>query len=227
MSNTLVVPETALMKSKYGTNESHSLMAASSAFLPRIQLVGSSSNLAKRSKVPQGTYAILRGKDVVVHQLGTDVNCLLFSWRPKAIRYGKGGEKTVVYFDPNSAAFKAIESEAEDKDSGCQFGPEYLIYVPHVKEFASFHFNNKTLRVAASIMLPLIGKPITFRVELIESKGNMWHGPVITGCSTPLQAPDNQEEFISMLTKVQEKFCNPKDSEAEEEAPPEETKRER
>lgn len=207
-----------VQQSKYGTEVAHTAVAGAS-FLPRLQLCQASSNLCKKNKVPNGTYAVLRGKDAVVHLLGEETNIFIASWRPRALRFGNGTVQS--FYNPATPGFKKVEVDSQVKDSGCMFGPEYLVYVPSVNEFCTFHFNNPTMRQSASGMLPNVGKAVTCRVEFIEKGKNSWHGPVILNCSTPLVLPEDVEAFKALLIQHRDKFNNPKESEELEEAPAE------
>lgn len=204
--------------SKYGTEVAHKAIAGST-FLPRLDLCQASANLCKKGKVPIGTYALVRGKDTVSQLFGESLDLLVVSWRPRAIRFGDKDVKS--HYNPQSPAFKQVEIDTTKKDSGCKFGPEYLVYIPSVNEFATFHFNNATMRVAAAGMLPNIGKAVTCRVEYIEKGKDSWHGPIILNCSTPLQFPGDPEEFRQQLIIQRDKFNNPKEDEVLEEVPAE------
>lgn len=207
------------VKSKYGDDNVHKAIAGTT-FLPRLQLCQASSNLCKRNKVPNGTYAVVKGKDVVVHLLGDAVDALIVSWRPRALRFEEGG-KLLSFYNPATPGFKQVEIDAQVKDSGCLYGPEYLVYLPSVGEFCTFHFNNPTMRMAASGMLPNIGGLVTCKVEFIEKGKNSWHGPVILVNSTPMTPPQDREAFARDYVRHRDAFNNPKETEELEAAPEE------
>lgn len=219
MSNDLVKSENVVgelvVESKYGDDKTHDMIAGSTGFLPRLQLVAASANLVKKKLAEGGTYVIVQGKDKIIHALGDNVSMLVLGWRPKALRFG---EKTVNYYNPNSPLFKQVETDSTQKDSGCMFGPEYLVYLPDHDVLATFHFNNPTMRQAASPMKQNLGGGVTCRVELIEKK-HSWYAPVITACSTPpnLPTPGTPERAAwNERIKLQiEKFNTPKESEEE------------
>lgn len=213
---TLVGAE-AVPASKYGTEVAHKAVAGST-FLARLQLFQASSGPCKKGKIPIGTYAVVRGKDTIVHLLGDDVSAYCASWRPKAIRILVGG-KLEIQYNPNNQKFKKIEIDSAVKDSGCMWGPEYLLYIPAVNEFVTCHFNNPTMRQAASGMLPNVGKAITLRVEYIDKGKHSWHGPVPLMCSTPLNVTIDPEAFRVELANQRDKFNNPKEEEELEDAP--------
>lgn len=208
MSTEMVLPGDFLTPSKFGSKEAHDAVAGS-GYLNRLQLVQSSSNICKKQKISAGNYIVVKGKESVVHDLSDSVDVFVLGWRPKAIRFAKGTVKMRIVYDPKSPEFRSIEKEAAVKDSGCMYGPEYLVYIPSVNETVTFHFNNPTLRQSASGMLPNIGKAITCTSELIERGRDSWHGPVILARTTALAFPGNPEETWDELKKHLAKFNSP------------------
>lgn len=221
--STEMVLDGLVQPSKYGNEVAHKNMAGSS-FLPRLQLLGAGTNLCKKGKAKIGTYAVLRGKDTIVHQLDDQVVALVISWRPKAVRFDDGFK---AFYNPATEGFKKVEVDSQQPNSGCMWGPEYLLYIPVVNEFVTLHFNNPTMRISASGMVPNLGKVVTLKVELIEKGKNSWHGPVVLNCSDPLDPPDDMEAFKANLIIQRDKFNNPKEAEELEEAQGEEAKRDR
>lgn len=219
LSKLLVPAELLAEPGKYADNEVFARMAGS-GFLPRVQLTAGLSKVVTAGKVSVGKWVMMRGKSDIMHIFGDSFSCLLLDWRPKALRIE--GNTAKVYFNPRKEEFKAIERDAEKKPrvKGCLYGPEYLIYVAEVSELASLHFNNITMRNRAGDMKPLIGRAATLRVEMIENKGNSWHGPVITPCSTPLPMPERDtEDYVALMTRFKtelDKFKNPPEQVTEE-----------
>src|SRR5262245_16703649 len=219
LSKLLVPSELIAEPAKYADNETFARMAGS-GFLPRVQLTAGLSKVVSAGKVSVGKWVMMRGKSDIMHIFGDSFSCLILGWRPKALRIE--GNTAKVIFNPNGEEFKSIERDAEKRPriKGCLYGPEYLIYVPEVNELASLHFNNITMRNRAGDMKPLIGRAATLRVELIESKGNSWHGPVVTPCSTPVPMPEQGgDEFTALMDRMKaerDKFNNPPEQLTEE-----------
>lgn len=219
-----LVPEganlSALAKSKFGDDKSFAAVA-SGGFLPRVQLCGSNSTLAKKSKIQQGRFCVTNAKDAILNDLTDSFTCLPLSWRPKAMRFA--GSDTKAFYNPGAQAFKSIEAEARAKVQGSLFGPEFLVYIPDCNVLATFFFMNPTMRRVAGDMKGQIGKVATVRSTLIETDKFAWHGPVITACSTPPTLPEG-EAFIELQDRIKaevDKFNNPPEEQVEE-APPEE-----
>lgn len=113
-------------------------------------------------------------------------------------------DAVITCFDHTDQMFKDIMAESEKKDSGCMYGPEYLVWIPSMKVFALFFMGSKTGRREAPALRALLGKAATLRTKLIESKQFSWHGPVVSACSTPFDIPSQEE-----IAQEVEKFLNP------------------
>ncbi|GAG07839.1 unnamed protein product, partial [marine sediment metagenome] len=87
--------------------------------------------------------------------------------------------------------------------------PEFLLWIPSQNLFTTYHASSKTARREAQKMEPLIGKAITLRCKLIDPPKSRfkWHGPVVTGCSTPLETPSVEDMQAEVV-----KFQNPQES---------------
>jgi hypothetical protein len=131
------------------------------------------------------------------------------------------GEQVISVFDMESDEFKRIQEKSAEQDSGCMYGPEFLVYIPQIKEFATFFCGSKSARRESPTIKALLTKPATLKSKKIETKRYTWYGPQATSCSTPFDPPD-----LEALKKVVEKFNNPPKTEVEA-APEEETDRER
>jgi hypothetical protein len=183
-------------------------VASGGKYLPRLQLFGSNSDAAKEGKIPNGTYGIVTGKDQLT-PLGPEVNVLVISWRPKAIEIG---DEIIESYDHTSETFKSIVAKSETPDSGCMYGPEYLLWVPSEKKFVTFMMGSKSARREAPNLKAILesqkdGKipAATLKCTLIAGKKHKWHNPVITVCSTPFEMPT-----IDKLVEVANEFNNPK-----------------
>lgn len=187
------------------------LSGAGFAFLPRLQLCGSSSNLCKESKIPVGMYAYIKGKGDAFDNLGGSVNCFLYGLRLKAMKFTK--DKILSYYDPNGKEFQAIKAVSLEKDSGCLAGPEYLCYIPG-KGWCTLYLTSKSARNESPQLKGLLGKTVTLTAFLAENaKKQKWHVIRSAPCSIPLEAPPDAEIEIQ-----QTRFLNAKDS-AEEAVP--------
>jgi hypothetical protein len=179
-------------------------LSSSGNWLPRLALFGGNSDAAKEGKVPIGHYGLVTAKDQLV-VLGPAVDVLVISWRPTAI--DTRSEDTVVSsHDKNSELFKSIQDQADNvKDSGCMYGPEFLVYIPAVKKFATFLLGSKSFRREALPLSELMTKAATIRSKLVKTERFSWHVPVVTACTTPFDTIPPLEE----IAEKAELFNNP------------------
>jgi hypothetical protein len=197
--------------SKYATPQAMTEVSKVGDYLPFIQLLGGESKEVKRGLFPIGHFALRRGKQMI--DLGTAMIVMIIAWRPKAMVYS---EKPVSYYDPNSADFQKTQATADAPKSGKGYGPEFLVWLPAHRTFATYFMGNKTGRnEAPNVEAIRAGDKKTCKIaaELIETKEYTWHGPKTYPYDLDMEMPDR-----ALLLKTLEKFNNPKDSEVEEKA---------
>lgn len=206
--NTSIIPaETlALSNQKFG-KDVFQQVSKSSSYLERIQLLSGSSGIVKKGQFPMNHYGLAKGKDKF-EDLGDEFDALIVSWRPKAMEIGS--KQIVTVHDQSDDEFVRIMEQSDVKDSGCMFGPEYLLYLPKQEKFATFFCSSKTLRRASEDIHSRIGKWATFSVDVIDNGKYVWPGPIIEDCATQHAPPD-----MAAVTEEAEKFVNPPKSEVE------------
>lgn len=178
-------------------------VAQASGFLPRLQLFGGSSDAVKEGKIGVGRWGLVSGKDQL-EDMGAEVDVLVIAGRVKALDVS--GEQIVTSYDRNSETFKDIAARSETANSRCMFGPEFLVYVPKVKAFATVFLSSATARREARSLHARLRKAATFKANLITGKKHKWHGPVFTPCTTPFELPAPE----AILDEAK-KFLSPKD----------------
>ena len=185
-------------------DEVYSAVVSGSAFLPRLQLFIANSAMVKEDKIAQNHYGLVIGKDQV-DNLGKEVDVLLLSWRPRAL---DASDKSNIRAssDVTSDLFKEIQENSKEKDSGCLYGPEFLIYIPAREKFATVLFGSISARNEARNVQPLIGKPCTFKSRLIKTPKYSWQSMIVTPCSTPFMVPTKET-----MQEVIEEFLQPKE----------------
>lgn len=174
-------------------------------WLQRLQLMTSNSAKCKSAEFPVNHYALVDGSNLI--DVGKDVDVLIISWRPKAIEMG---EEIITVFDPTTPEFARIQAKSDEKDSGCMFGIEFLVWVPVQKVFATFFLGSKSSRREAAAVKALCRNAATLKSHLIETKKFSWQSPCVTACSNKLEMPD-----MDKLEKENEKFINPPVSETQ------------
>ena len=174
-------------------------------YLPRLQLMTAASKQCKNGDFTINHYALIRDQNF--QDLGEAVDILLVTWRPKALEIG---DEVISVFKPDHPEFQRIQEKSGEKDSGCMYGPEFLVYIPQVKEFATFFCGSKSSRREAPNVKALMRKAATLKSRYVETKKYQWYTPAVTPCSTPFEAPNMEQ-----LAKIVEKFNNPPETTVE------------
>lgn len=191
------------------TLETFDTIISSVDYLPRLQLFSARTDACQEGKIPINHYGLV--KDNQITDLDADIDIVIVAWRSKAIKID--GDNLIIDFHPDivddkvtNPIFKKIMEMSGVRDSGCMYGPEFLVWVPMAKTFATLHMNSKTSRREANNFKPLLGKAATLKSKLIDPPTSKfkWQGIVALPCSSPLEAPpedDLREQYV--------KFTNP------------------
>ena len=174
-------------------------------FLPRLQLMTAASDKCKDGKFQINHYAMIRDQNF--KDVGEAVDILVIAWRPKALEIG---DEVISCFDPKNTEFVRIQEKSAEANSGCMYGPEFLVWVPAEKDFATFFCGSKSSRREAPSILAYLQKPATLKSRFVETKKFKWWTPAVFGCSTPFDTPN-----LDKLKAVVEKFNNPPATEVE------------
>jgi hypothetical protein len=191
---------------------------AGSGFLPRVQLMDKGSGPVMDQKIQMGRFAFISGKNQI-HDLTASFEGLVLARRPKALRAISGSAKSV--HDMASKEWEEIEKLANSgqKNTGCSYGTEYLIWVRQNRSYATYFCNSPTQRNASPGLNTILNNwakhktiklpAVLFRCEMVTSQKNgqtfKWFAPIFDPCSTPFsELPDPAE----MAEHIQ-KFVNP------------------
>jgi hypothetical protein len=191
------IPDSAVQK----FDDDAFAVVASATYTPRLQLMTSNSGPCQKGEFPTNNYALVQ--DQKYQDLGKEVELWAIAWRPKAIDMSDD-DTILTSHDPKDPEFQRIQAKSDEKDSGCMYGPEYLVYVPAVNAFATFFMGSKSSRREAPALQARLKNSAILKSKLIETKKFSWYAPIVTPCSTPLDKPD-PEKLASEL----EKFNNP------------------
>lgn len=162
-------------------------VSTSSAFIPYIQLMGTSSELVKEGKFPIGHFDLVQDKQH--NDLSDNFIALIVAWRPKAMSWT--GEDVVSVFDPKDPMFQEIKALADTPNvMGYGYGPEYLFWLPEQKKFATYFLANPTGRREATNFHVLLGAVARVKSRLIKGKKYTWHGPQVAAYSGDIELPD-------------------------------------
>ena len=203
-AGTDLIPAGAVGVQKY-SDKDFDLSTKTGSYLPRLQLLTANSEKCKKGEFPINHYALVQDQNFM--DVGENVDVLLVAWRPKAIEIK---DEIIAVYDPTDKEFERIQLVADEKDSGCMFGPEFLVWIPGSKKFATFFMGSKSSRREAPNVKALLRKAATMKSHIVETKSYSWFVPSVTPCSTPFDMP----EMDTLKVEV-EKFNNPPVSEIE------------
>lgn len=206
MSGEIATILESLPANKYATKENMAMVASGGGWLPRLQLFIATSNLCKAGQFPPNKYGLVRSR-TIVDDLSAQVNVVPLSWRPKAADLANG----VNHYNPVTVEFKRVQKLSEEFGNNCMSGPEFLVWIPVAKSFATFFMNSITAQSEAPNLASLIGKPASLKIQIIpHKKYGPYASPLPTPCSEVLDMPPMEDLKIQI-----EKFNNPKESEVE------------
>jgi hypothetical protein len=187
------------------------LMGSGGKFLPRVQFMSSNSQKCKEGEFPVNNFALIDNNNHI--DLGKKVDVILLGMRPKAL----DTQTPLTCYEPNldedgefTGDFQDIVERSKVKDSGCMWGPEFLVYIPANKQFATFFMGTVTMRYEDPKLQSNLGNAMTLGSKLIETKSYSYMSPVGMECSTVVEVPDADE-----MAKAMEQFNNPPKPESE------------
>lgn len=212
-------------------------MSKGSSFLRRIQLYGGGSSTAVQKKlIAVGNFGIPLSKDEI-HNLGDSIDLLVIWRKAKAIDMSDN-ENIIVENDVNSAEFKRIVDAADNiKDSGCAYGPSYLVFERSTADFYEFFAGNASGRVESSKINtympvtadmikagltketePRFSKPMTLKSKFTEKGRFSWYSPKAEDCLTPFAKLPTEKEINEQLTRFLKKESSGVETVPEDEA---------
>ena len=177
------------------------------------------SKQVKSGKFPTNHYAKISGQNF--EDLGESIDVAVLAWRSKAIRID--ADVITTCYNQEDEVFKKIKADSSLSDSGCMYGPEFLLMLED-GSFVVFLMGTSSSRREAAQLHEKIKGMATLSSQFIETKKYSWQAPLIKPCSTPF----GEESFdVEALKNALEQFKNPPKSEVEEIKEAEETTRER
>lgn len=208
---------TQLPATQRGSDENFEEMAEGTDFLARLQLFSKGKAIDK-GQIPPGHWGIPEGDDVIT-DLGETVDCLVLARRAKALDMSDK-EAIITNFDMKSDEFVRIQDAAGQKDSGCMYGPSFLVIERSTGRFLEWFCGSKSNRAEAKKIypfLPLTAEdivarklpdetdphgplPFTMNIKLIERRFS-WHVPVVVRCSTPFTSAPAMERVIKEIQR--------------------------
>ncbi|MCP4896264.1 MAG: hypothetical protein GY906_04750 [bacterium] len=115
-------------------------------FPARLQLV-SKGRLVDSGKVRPGGFAVINGDEIL--DIGNNVDVIPLAVLDKALDVGQGSGEVRVAFGANNELFKEIKAASATVNSGCMYGPVFLVFERYTASFVELFFNNKSGRMEA------------------------------------------------------------------------------
>lgn len=190
-------------------------------FLQRLQLV-TKGKYVDTGKINPGRYGVPQtgGEDIL--DLGPEIDILPLVVRAKALDM-RDRDAIIAVYDMNLPEFDRIKTLAAGTDSGCMWGPSFLVIERSTGNFYEYFMGNKSARQESGKLRPFLPIsrekaeatgvephgpiPCTLKNRYIQRRHG-WHVPVVTKCSEPFTN-------LPSLDKVREevkKFSDTKDN---------------
>lgn len=191
-------------------------------YLQRVQLV-TKGKYVDTNKITPGHYGIPQPGGEEIEDLGAEVDFLPLCVRPKALDL-RDREAIVAVYDMDNSVFQEIKTLSAQSDSGCMWGPSFLVLERSTGRLFEFFMSNKSARAESGNLvkfLPISKEkaertgvepqgpmPCTLKARYAKSGSWGWHVPVITKCSEPFtNSPD-----IKFIREEMKKFIAAKDN---------------
>lgn len=181
-------------------------VAKGSDFLPRLQLI-TKGKYVDEGKIPPGRWGVPQAGGDEIEDLGDKIDVIPLDYRPKALDVSDKDAIIAVY-DTNDPEFQRIK--AAPKNSGCMWGPSFLVLERSTGCLYELFFGNKSGRNEAAKMRPFLESrsPATLGIRYKKMPDYGWHVPVITKCSEPFDA-EKIKVTPEQITNEIKKFRNP------------------
>ena len=196
MSNELIIPGS---DNSTDLDVFEKLSDIGDSYLPRLQLFSGKSDACTDGRIPINHYGLVDGDDIV--DLGSEIIVAVLAARHKAMCTDGDVQSS---HDPTTELFKDFVARSSVKDSGCMYGPEFLVYVTSVAKYATYFMGSKTARRESKKFKPLMSKPAKLSSKPVEKGKYKWLAPVILPSEEVVELPD-----MDKATAELDKFRNP------------------
>ena len=209
MSNAVVESKVGV-PSKYATDDTFNDFVKS-PFLGRLSLATSFTTLGKSGRFPMNHWAHVQGSNPP-EDLTTEVEIFPLAWRPRAMNMKLN--PPVSKFNPADPEFQKIQAKSDVANSGCAYGPEFLVWIPSARSFASFFLTSQGLKAIAKFLLEKMGKGEAVRLgSRFHEKGN---NPRQVPTASAVSVVDPSDLPPKTQTEAEiAKFNNPPESQIE------------
>jgi hypothetical protein len=201
-------------------------VAKGSDFLPRIQLI-TKGKYVDEGKIKPGHWGVPQPGGDEIEDLGEKIDVIPFQVRPKALDVSDR-EAIITSYKLADSEFQRIK--AAPKNTGCMWGPSFIVLERSTGKMYEMFFGNKSGRAEAGKLrkfLPTEDNSNTpsaasLGIRYVKLPDYGWHVPVVTKCSEPFDQ-SKMKVTSEKVTEEVEKFMNPEAG--VEKVPEEETKK--
>lgn len=181
----------------------------SSEYLPRLQQMTSNSDKCKSGEFPINHYAFIAGENY--EDLGKQLDVLFLAWQPLAMDTSSGSP--LYFYNQNSPNFLKTQQKSGVQDSGCMYGPNFLVWIPQLQKFATFFAGTKSLRRDAAAFDSFLKQGAFCTLEMTQRKTPKytWFSTAASKCNASYDMPPADEA----TAKAIKMFQDAKDSEVE------------
>lgn len=196
-------------------------LSQATSFLPRIQLY-SGGKAVKKKLIEEGHFGQPKSADEVI-SFGAAIDVLVIDRKAKAIDMSDTDD-IIVSNEPSSKEFQRIVEESNNKDSGCAWGPTYLVFERSTGKFYEFFCGSKSARYESSTInnyLPVTPemieagvteekkprgpKPLTLSSQYIEKGKWAWYAPKASDCLTPFDKLFTKDQLVDEIERFQKR----------------------
>lgn len=214
-----------LPSTQIGGDDVYNDLAKGGDFLARLQLYTKGKAIDK-GLIKPGHYGVPVSDDEII-DLGDSIDLLVIARRPKALDMNDK-EAIIVVHDNTSPEFQRIAAQSQEKESGCMYGPSFLVFERTTGRFYEFFCGSKSTRTEAKKIYPFLPisaadikarnledvephgpLPMTLKSRWVEKGTYSWHVPVVQKCSVPFK---NEPPAAKLIEEVN-KFLTFKDAE--------------
>jgi hypothetical protein len=212
----------ALPSTELATDDQLTELTKGVDYLQRLQLV-TKGKYVDTGKISPGRYGVPQPGGEEIDDLGAEIDILPLCVRPKALDM-RDKEAIVAVYDMDNPAFQEIKKLSATSDSGCMWGPSFLVLERSTGQFFEFFMGNKSARAESGNLIKFLAVspekaertgteahgplPCTLKARYATSGSWGWHVPVVSKCSEPFtNAPD-----IEAIREEMEKFIAVKDN---------------
>lgn len=222
----------ALPSTELVTDDQLQELSKATDFLQRLQLV-TKGKYVDTAKITPGHYGIPQTGGEEIDDLGPAIDILPLCVRPKALDM-RDRDAVIAAYDMDSDEFKEIKRLAGTPDSGCMWGPSFLVFERSTGQFFEFFMGNKSARAESGNLIKFLAVdakkaerlgiepqgplPCTLKARYATSGSWGWHVPVVTKCSEPFVNLPELDKIRGEMVKFSDVKDNGIQNVTEEEA---------